>query len=74
MRQQRERQVKEYLESHTMSLPAHFTMDSTKVINAISNSQPTLNAINQQAVANLTSNHIKPQSPMAVTSPSHAEV
>jgi len=55
-----------------MSLPAHFTMGSTKVINAISNSQPTLNAINQQAVANLTSNHVNPpHSPMAVTSPNH---
>lgn len=54
-----------------MSLPAHFTMDTTKAINAISNSQPTLNAINQQAVANLTANRVKqpPHSPMAVTSP-----
>lgn len=58
-----------------MSLPAHFTMESTNVMNAISNSQPTLNAINQQAVASLGTNRVKPpHSPMAVTSPHNTDV
>jgi hypothetical protein len=52
-----------------MSLPNHFTMDNT-MTNVISNSQPTLNAINQQAIASLGVKRMKqPHSPMSVTSP-----
>ncbi|XP_031569916.1 microphthalmia-associated transcription factor-like isoform X2 [Actinia tenebrosa] len=67
--QQRERQVKQYLETHgTLSLPNHLLENTTT--NNISNSQPTLNAINQQAIASLGAKRMKPPpSPMSVTSP-----
>ncbi|EDO44411.1 predicted protein [Nematostella vectensis] len=54
--QQQKRQVKEYLKNSstsTMSLPNHFTIEPTAT-NTGPSSQPTLNAINQQAVATLT--------------------
>ena len=63
--QKQKRQLKEYLK--TQGSPT--ASDLAAVVS--SPSQPTLNAINQQAVAALASGHLmrQPESPMAVMSP-----
>ena len=64
--QKQKRQLKEYLK--TQGSPSAAGDLATVVTCA---SQPTLNAINQQAVAALASSHLmgQPESPMVVTSP-----
>lgn len=59
--QQQKRQVKEYLKNQSPSAAGDLILAS----------QPTLNAINQQAVAALSVGHLvgQPGSPMAVMSP-----
>lgn len=63
--QKQKRQLKEYLK--TQGSPG--AGDLAAVVSSAS--QPTLNAINQQAVAALASSHLmgQPESPMAVMSP-----
>ena len=63
--QKQKRQLKEYLK--TQGSPT--ASDLAAVVSSAS--QPTLNAINQQAVAALASGHLmrQPESPMAVMSP-----
>ena len=70
--QQQKRQVKQYLKNQSpqSSVPSGLHKNIT------STSQPTLNALNQQAVVNLTGGSRSlgsamnpPQSPMSVTSP-----
>ena len=63
--QKQKRQLKEYLK--TQGSPSAAGDLATVVSSA---SQPTLNAINQQAVAALTSSHLmgQPESPMVITS------
>ena len=73
--QQQKRQVKQYLKNQSpqSSVPSGLHK------NVMSTSQPTLNALNQQAVVNMTggsrslgSTMKPPQSPMSVTSPDAA--
>lgn len=73
--QQQKRQVKQYLKNQ----PPPSSVPGGLHKNVMSTSQPTLNALNQQAVANITggprslgSTVKTPQSPMSVTSPDPA--